>query len=123
MGQLLSSILYESAPLGSEEGRRLGWWCPGCKGAHFVHVEKPNQKNALWRYSGDAYAPSFHPSVWIKVGPWSDGFKTHEARSICHCWVKNGQIEFLSDCAHDLAGQTVPMVPWPAGRRFRGDDE
>jgi hypothetical protein len=27
----------------------------------------------------------------------------------CHTFVKNGQIEFLSDCTHELAGKTVNM--------------
>lgn len=31
----------------------------------------------------------------------------------CHSFIKNGQWQFLSDCAHELAGQTVPMVPLP----------
>jgi len=31
----------------------------------------------------------------------------------CHSFVRNGQWEFLSDSAHTLAGQTVPMVPLP----------
>lgn len=31
----------------------------------------------------------------------------------CHSYVKAGRWEFLGDCTHDLAGQTVPMVPLP----------
>lgn len=26
---------------------------------------------------------------------------------------RDGQIQFLSDCAHNLAGQTVPLTPEP----------
>lgn len=31
----------------------------------------------------------------------------------CHSFIRNGHWEFLGDCAHSLAGQTVPMVPVP----------
>jgi len=30
----------------------------------------------------------------------------------CHSLVRNGFIEFLSDCTHDLANTTVPMRPF-----------
>lgn len=32
---------------------------------------------------------------------------------VCHCFVRNGMIEFLSDCTHALAGQTVPVPDMP----------
>lgn len=31
----------------------------------------------------------------------------------CHSFVQGGHWVFLGDCAHALAGQTVPMVPIP----------
>lgn len=31
----------------------------------------------------------------------------------CHSFIRSGQWQFLADCAHKLAGQTVPMVPVP----------
>jgi hypothetical protein len=31
----------------------------------------------------------------------------------CHSFLKDGQWQFLSDCAHAMAGQTVDMVPLP----------
>lgn len=31
----------------------------------------------------------------------------------CHSFITDGKWQFLSDCAHPLAGQTVPMVPLP----------
>lgn len=32
---------------------------------------------------------------------------------VCHSFVRAGRIEFLGDCTHALAGQTVPLPPWP----------
>jgi hypothetical protein len=31
----------------------------------------------------------------------------------CHSFVRNGHIEFLSDCTHELAGQTVALPELP----------
>ena len=31
---------------------------------------------------------------------------------VCHSFVVNGQIQFLPDCTHALAGQTVPIPDW-----------
>lgn len=28
---------------------------------------------------------------------------------VCHSFVRNGKIEFLSDCSHHLAGKIVPL--------------
>lgn len=32
---------------------------------------------------------------------------------VCHSFVRNGVIEFLSDCTHALKGQHVPLPDWP----------
>lgn len=31
----------------------------------------------------------------------------------CHSYVRNGHVEFLSDCTHELAGQTVELPDLP----------
>ena len=35
----------------------------------------------------------------------------HDSRTLptCHLYLKDGQIQFLADCTHSLAGKTVPM--------------
>ena len=33
--------------------------------------------------------------------------------TVCHSFVSDGQWQFLGDCTHALAGQTVPVVPIP----------
>jgi hypothetical protein len=30
---------------------------------------------------------------------------------VCHSLIRDGQIQFLTDCTHELAGQTVPLAP------------
>jgi hypothetical protein len=49
--------------------------------------------------------PTFSPSylTWIDDGPCA--FR-------CHSFIRDGQIQFLSDCTHALAAQTVDIPDW-----------
>lgn len=29
--------------------------------------------------------------------------------AVCHSFVRNGTIQYLGDCTHELKGQTIPM--------------
>ena len=58
-----------------------------------------------WGWNGDAEKPTFTPSVLVRYN-WSDGER------VCHSFVTDGQIQFLGDCTHALAGQTVDIPAW-----------
>lgn len=83
------------------EGDRVAFWCPGCDGVHQVGVgDGPGPR---WGFNGDGDAPTFTPSVFVNApGPYHN-----PAVPACHSFVTNGQIQFLSDCTHALAGRTV----------------
>lgn len=83
----------------------IAYFCPGCRYAHSIGVDAALQNGARWSWDGSVEAPTFSPSV--NVGP---GTKLQ-----CHHFVRAGMIEFLSDCWHKLAGQTVSLPPWPTG--------
>lgn len=82
-------------------GKGLLFFCPGCKFGHFFQVEKgPEYKGApIWEWNGDMDKPTFSPSLGVNM--------TTESR--CHLFVRDGKIEYLSDCHHALAGQTIEM--------------
>jgi hypothetical protein len=102
MSTMLSPKLRESHA--ADGGRWLAFWCPGCQWVHMIPVEKPNPVNgACWSFDGNVDAPTFAPSLHL-VGQ-------------CHSFVRAGRIEFLSDCAHELAGQTVDIPDMPAEER------
>ena len=98
--------------------------CPGCKEMHQVMVgDGPGPR---WGFNGDYDRPTFTPSVLVKSGHYCSGQEgkdcwcTFEERlgrpaptkcSVCHSFVRDGQIQFLGDCTHDLANQTVPLAP------------
>jgi Family of unknown function (DUF6527) len=110
--------------LRSVEGGLVAFWCPGCDARH--HVAVVDSATAMaWAYNGNPDAPTFSPSVLVRsghhipgwVGPtcwcnsvprepkYDHGFKC----IICHSFVTDGQISFLADSTHKLAGQTVSL--------------
>lgn len=56
-----------------------------------------------WTFNGDMEKPTFSPSMVVKADP--AGHFAYE-----HFFVRDGKIEYLSDCDHPLAGKTVDMV-------------
>lgn len=97
-----------SATLRNSEGGRLTWWCPGCDGAHQIATgEGPGPR---WGWNGDAEKPTFTPSVLVRYDGADAGNGGPPA--VCHSFVVDGHMQFLGDCTHGLAGQTVPIPPW-----------
>lgn len=77
--------------------------CPGCKYLHPFHVKAGAHHNgSTWDFNGDVDKPTFTPSLLVN---------DHYPASRCHLFLIDGKIQFLSDCHHELAGQTVDMVP------------
>lgn len=84
--------------LSKVEGREEWiFWCPGCGCCHYV--------NASWTRSGSDDAPTISPSILVRGHDNDTGKDTR-----CHLFVKAGQLVFLADSTHELAGKTVPMV-------------
>ena len=116
--------------------------CPGCKIDHFFQasVNKFNPKGPVWTWNGERVKPTVSPSILTKPtryycvncnkdvpfdeceagldGLWHycrsgrlDG-KIEPRERVCHSYIKDGQIQFLTDCTHALAGKTVPLEPF-----------
>lgn len=101
--------------------------CPGCKTGHQVRVDP--DFGSVWGYNGNPDAPTFTPSILVRgvridggdeeIERIIDNYKLPEEReamladkrinTVCHSFVTDGQIQFLGDCTHALAGQTVPL--------------
>ncbi len=106
----------------------IHFWCPGCEERHVVHVG-PRNVGPAWGFNGDLERPTLTPSILVtsgcKVPGWTpdrgcwcqpdpDGEKWDFSCGVCHSFVKDGQIQFLSDCTHALAGRTVELPEIPA---------
>lgn len=92
---------------------------------HQVHVgDGPGPR---WGFNGDFDRPTFTPSVLVRGhqtardkngkwnGEWVRGPDGEPVSSVCHSFVTGGRVQFLGDCTHDLAGQTVDLQPINSG--------
>lgn len=114
----ISKVLRQS---GSDGYKLLMFWCPGCDEAHGLTVARPSgQPGPLWGWDGNVDRPTFSPSVLVRTGRAVDpNFKPEpgDPPEVCHSFVRDGQIQFLGDCTHALAGQTVPLPEkWEPGQ-------
>jgi hypothetical protein len=62
--------------------------------------------NKTWNFNGDFNAPTLHPSVLVTMTRPRD---PSVSKKICHSFIKDGFIQFLGDCTHELAGKTVKL--------------
>jgi len=93
--------------------------CPACRFPHII--------NKGWNWNGDAEKPTFSPSILLRssmltdkgnsdIEAWREaGFPKRDepfesVATVCHSFVTDGQIKFLSDCTHKFAGQTVDLM-------------
>ena len=65
--------------------------CPGCGMSHLF--------DDRWEFNDDLENPTFSPSMLAKWPP----------DNVCHSFVRDGKIQFLNDCTHDLKGKTVEL--------------
>ncbi len=113
--------------LKAEADGRLTFWCPACRDSHTVAAG--DGSGPRWKWNGRTDLPTFEPSVLVRAGHYTD--RGHQACWCtfykenppkpgervfkcyrCHSFVTDGKIHFLSDCSHDMKGQTVPIPAW-----------
>jgi hypothetical protein len=105
--------------LRNQAGGLISFWCPGC--------DEPHTVNSGWTFNQDLERPTFSPSVLTTSGHYSEGLPGCWCKfnaehpdspssfecSRCHSFVTDGKIQFLSDCSHKLANQTIDLPDWP----------
>lgn len=98
------------------EGNYAGIWinCPGCEVGHHVlptdwtppgAKRSPADGRPQWSFNGDLDRPTLSPSILMRCDSWG----RDRRKIVCHSFVTDGRIQFLSDCTHALAGQTVDL--------------
>ncbi len=87
-------------------GNHLTFWCPACDGPHMIAFG--DGAGPRWTWNESAEKPTFSPSLLVRRQ-----YGEAMAEQVCHSFVTDGQIQFLSDCTHAKAGMTVPLPEWP----------
>lgn len=82
-----------------DKTEHIAYNCPGCK---YEHAFSPN----VHKWDGDYDAPTVSPSL-LHSNP--------QGHHTCHSFIRQGKIEFLGDCWHDLKNQTVELPEYPDG--------
>ena len=111
----------------------LMYWCQGCESAHGVEIKG----QGAWSWNQDAENPVFGPSVLCQSDMWTppvtpqniEQWRTEpwpqtQVKHVCHTFVgcngaQPGEVIFLSDCTHLLAGTVQPLPDLPDW--LRGD--
>jgi hypothetical protein len=57
-----------------------------------------------WTFNGDLERPTFTPSLLV-----TGYLNADNPNGICHSFITDGQIRYLADSTHRLAGQTVDL--------------
>lgn len=110
---------------GGQDGHIM-FYCPGCDQHHGIKVGQGS--GPRWGYNEDPHKPTFTPSILVRhTKPTPEGERMMNSMErlppgmdrypstdeVCHSFITDGQIQFLSDCTHKLAGQTVPLAKLP----------
>lgn len=81
------------------DDRRLYFYCPGCECDHMIQIGDGD--GPRWSFDGNMESPTVTPSIRT--------FNPVNNQTICHFYINHGQIQYLNDCKHRLAGQSVDM--------------
>jgi len=81
------------------DATRLYFYCPGCECDHMIVIAGDRTKTPVWDFNGDMNLPTVSPSILV----------SDEKGTMCHFYINHGQIQYLSDCRHRLAGSNVEM--------------
>ncbi len=106
-----------SSPVAKQLGDDLLYLpCPGCVQGHVIAFGAGD--GPRWSWNGSLTKPTVSPSILANgVVPITDeehatlmaGGKVEPRPFVCHSFVTDGRIQFLDDCTHALAGQTVDL--------------
>lgn len=76
------------------KNNNLAFHCLGCDMVHVV--------DSRWKFNNDFEKPTIHPSLLVRY--------TYRGEChVCHSFIEDGMMQYLSDCTHQLSGETVEI--------------
>ena len=89
-------------PCPAKEATHLRLELPGPFPNRFIPIilkgSRSRHAGTVWSWNGDTEKPTLRPSI-----------KTWTDEHSCHTWINDGNVVFLDDCTHELAGKTLPL--------------
>lgn len=64
-----------------------------------VMIKGSREGTPCWTWNGDVQKPTLRPSILSRL-----------TGVVCHTWITDGQAQFLGDCTHEFAGQTLDLL-------------
>lgn len=115
---MVSRFLRRSGAADGYSAGGYAHWCPGCQSLHSFATDAPQRNGARWTFDGNVDRPTFSPSMHIKWGRFADpSYRVEpgeeDLSGVCHYFLRDGQLQYLGDSTHALAGQTVPLPELP----------
>ena len=95
------------------DSTQLYFHCPGCKHLHAINdslTDLRGENRPVWEFNGDFDRPTIRASILVwsyRKNPKTEKYDIETDR--CHSFVTDGMIQFLGDCHHELAGQTIEL--------------
>ena len=74
----------------------IAFECPACGCCHFI-------RQPAWSFNGNYEHPTITPSILVNAD------RNNPNTPRCHSFVKDGFIQFLDDCSHNMKGQTLEL--------------
>jgi hypothetical protein len=87
-------------PCTVEEVTHIQLDLPGPISYRMIPVITKGTRNGTgnWSWNGDTEKPTLKPSI-----------STTNGHMKCHTFITDGNVRFLKDCTHSLAGKTLPL--------------
>lgn len=70
-----------------------------CKGCGYEHAFGLKSEGGHHDFNMDLNNPTVNPSLLQNFVPGK----------MCHSFIRDGKIEYLNDCTHELKGQTIEL--------------
>jgi len=92
------------------------FYCEGCDQEHLI--------DDRWTFNKDLNNPTFDPSLHITYkhpkgysndNPAPKNYDGEYIEDVCHSFIRDGMIEYLTDCTHELAGKTIELKEYYNG--------
>jgi len=108
-------------PCDAHEATHVLLMLPGpiCNRMLPVILKGKREGTKCWSWNGDTEQPTLKPSILTRYKRQLTEDEYHRVIEgeiieldyvVCHSFVNDGKVQFLADCTHEFAGQTMDLL-------------